>query len=211
MQLFNHYFHSVYQPNHSNILDNFDFTSSVPPSLQLQEFNCSEYEIYNILSFLVTTKALAINTIGPKLLKFCAISLYVPITLLLQKCIYFRCIPKEWKIHLITPILNSGDPANVANYRPISLLCSISKVLERVLFNPLPSHFLPYISPSQFGFMKGRSCLHQLLFTLLSIHNNSRSHIPTNIIYLDFKKDFDSVTHEQLFIKLWKSGITCSA
>ena len=99
------------------------------------------------------------------------------------------------------------NPANAATYRPIALLCSISKVLERVLFNAVFLHILPSISLKQFGLMPGRSCLQQLLTTLLLISNNSKSHTTTDIIYLDFRKTSDSVPHEELLIKLWNVGM----
>ena len=79
--------------------------------------------------------------------------------------------PSEWKVHLITPILKSGKSSNVANYRPISLLCSVSKVFEKVLFESLSNNFLPYISTQQFGFVKGRSCFQQVLTTMISLHH----------------------------------------
>ena len=85
-----------------------------------------------------------------------------------------------------TPLLKSGDPSDVTNYRPIALLCSISKVLEEVLFTTIISHFLPSISLYQFGFVPGRSCLQQPLTTLLLIYKNSKSHSFTDIVYLDF-------------------------
>ena len=61
------------------------------------------------------------------------------------------------------------------------------------------------ISVSQFGFLRGRSTLQQMLVffnTLLS------SASQTDVIYLDFKKAFDSVAHNELLCKLWKFGIT---
>ena len=73
------------------------------------------------------------------------------VSLLFQRCIDHSCIPSEWKIHLITPLFKKGDPTSVTNYRPISLLCSISKVLERLIFNYVSDHIFPYLSDKQFG------------------------------------------------------------
>ena len=63
----------------------------------------------------------------------------------------------------MTLIFSSGDRSSVKNYRPISLLCSLSKVLERLVFDQMISFLSPIITPSQFGFLKGRSTQQQLL------------------------------------------------
>uniref|UniRef100_A0A1X7TFF9 Reverse transcriptase domain-containing protein n=1 Tax=Amphimedon queenslandica TaxID=400682 RepID=A0A1X7TFF9_AMPQE len=53
-------------------------------------------------------------------------------------------IPQEWKIHRITPMFKSGDRTLVKKYRPISLLCIVSKIVERIVFDK-----------TQFGFLRG--------------------------------------------------------
>ena len=206
-ELFNEYFHLVYQPR-SIIPVSFNFSSFTPLPLLLCEVSYCKKDIFTILSSLDMSKAMGIDKIGSKLLKFCAISLYEPITLLLQKCIHLYQTPREWRVHLITPILKSGVPSNITNYRPIALLCSISKVLEKVLFNVIHIHVLPIISP-KFGFVKCLSCLNQLLIIML-LYNNSRTHTTTDVIYLDFQKVFDTVSHEERLRKPWNIGITGS-
>ena len=61
------------------------------------------------------------------------------------------------------------------------------------------------ISVNQFGFLRGRSTLQQLLIFFNILHNPSSQ---TDVIYLDFKKAFDSVAHNELLSKLWSFGIT---
>ena len=133
---------------------------------------------------------MGIDHIGPRILKSCAVSLSGPLSLLFQRCIDLACIPDEWKIHVITPLLKKGDSADVSNYRPISLLCSVSKVLERLIFNHVSDHIYPYLSTYQFGFILDRSCLQQLLSTFSIILQNYSSHKQTDIVYLDFCKAF---------------------
>ena len=91
-----------------------------------------------------------------------------------------------------TPIFKSGDKSSVKNYRPISLLCTISKVLERLVFTCVADHVADYISNCQFGFTKGRSSQQQLLIMLDTIYTNFENKI---YAYLDLKKAFDSVDH----------------
>ena len=77
----------------------------------------------------------------------------------------------EWRTHCVVPVYKSGDKSNVANYRPISLLCVASKVLERLIYNHVIGHLIHqvHLHPastefgSEFGFiMAGRSSLQQL-------------------------------------------------
>ena len=116
--------------------------------------------------------------------------------------VFWRCVPKdsipnEWKFHCITPILKKGDNANVANYKTISLWCTISKVLEHLVFFRISEYFLLSLSVHQFGFTQGRSTLPQLLSTMAFIYSNSQSYIPNDSIYLDLRKVFDCVPHDR--------------
>ena len=98
----------------------------------------------------------------------------------------------------------------ISNYRPISLLCTVSKVLERIVYNNLIDFVMNSVSPLQFGFLKGRSTLQQLLIFFNSIINPADNSSQTDVVYLDFKKAFDSVAHNELLCKLWHFGITDS-
>ena len=69
---------------------------------------------------------MGIDGISSKLLKNCALALYIPIHHLFSVSLTKHVIPNEWKCHSITPIHKSGDKSQVINYRPISLLCIIS-------------------------------------------------------------------------------------
>ena len=79
------------------------------------------------------------------------------------------------------------------------------KLLEKLTYNHLIDFISTHISASQFDFLPNRSTLQQLLLFLNEIVN-SRS--PVEVIYLDFKKAFDSVAHHELLHKLWNFGIT---
>ena len=99
------------------------------------------------------------DRLSPKVFRYCAPALYLPIYHLFSQCFQQSSLPHEWKIHCITPIFKSGDRTMVSNYRPISLLSIISKVLERIVYNNI-IHFLEgSFSDSQFGFLPGRSSL----------------------------------------------------
>ena len=81
-------------------------------------------------------------------------------------------------------------------------------MLERVVYNHIIDFVTQSISPRQFGFLRKRSTLQQLLIFLNTLYNSFTDNTSTDVIYLDFKKAFDSVAHNELLVKLWEFGIT---
>ena len=165
-------------------------------------------DVFDALCALDTTKASGCDNIPPLILKQCSTSLLELITHTLVTCLQTCSFPSEWKTHKITPVFKKGDQSAVANYRPISLLCILSKVLESIVFSKILPFVYPLISHCQFGFMKGRSCASQLLSFLSGVYQSVDDKKPTDVIYLDFKKAFDMVPHNELLCKLWMLGIT---
>ena len=203
VSLFNSYFQSVYTQS------SFRLPSVLPPPEHCIEcITISEMDVYEALMSLDIHKAMGIDGIGPQILKYCSIVIYKPLHHLFSLSISQHYIPTQWKIHLITPVFKSGDKTAVTNYRPISLLCSVSKLLERLVYNHLIDFISSNISSSQFGFLPNRSTLQQLLTFLNEIFISNRSGFSTEVIYLDFKKAFDSVAHHELLLKSWNFGIT---
>ena len=99
----------------------------------------------------------------------------------------------------------SGDKTLVTNYCPISLLCIISKVLERLIYDKIIDLVACSLTLLQFGFQRGSSTLQQLL---VYFHQLIISKEEIDAIYIDFHKAFHSVLHNELLIKLWNMGIT---
>ena len=96
---------------------------------------------------------------------------------------------------------------------PIHFLCSqiynfwgsLISCDEYIIHEKVTKSISSRISTSQFGFMKGRSTLQQLLIFLKDIYEHKTQ---TDVIYLDFSKAFDRVPHNELLLKLWQIGIT---
>ena len=150
---------------------------------------------------------MGIDGIGPRVLKFCALPLSQPLCHLFFLSLKHHDLPEEWQCHLVTPIFKSGDKSSVKNYRPISFLCSVSKVLERLVYNKIIGTIRDRLTNCQYGFLEGRSSLHQLIIFLNQINNALDNIGQVDALYLDFRKAFDSVPHNELLCKLWKIGI----
>ena len=117
-------------------------------------------------------------------------------------------IPIEWCTHCIIPIHKSSNKTLVNNYRPISLLCILSKVLERIVYNRIMSFINNIFTTHQFGFLLGRSALQQLILFTEELFDGKRNSTAVDVIYMDFlKKAFDSVSHNALLSKLQALGI----
>ena len=203
-KLFNLYFHSVFNKESQPIPD---YNASEQQYNSLCSFTITEADVFETLSQLDTSKAVGIDGIGPKILKHCAASLSHPLCHLFNISLSNGSVPQEWKTHIIIPIHKSNDRSLVNNYRPISLLSNISKVLERLIFNNISKFVFQSISPVQFGFIQGRSTTQQLLSFLSFIYEAISHGHQTDVVYLDFRKAFDMVQHSRLLTKLWKVGI----
>ena len=121
-------------------------------------------------------------------------------------------IPNEWKCHSIIPTFKSGHKPQVKNYRPTSLLCIVSKVLEHLIYSKVCKFTTDnnILYHHQFGFCQHHSTTQHLLIFLSNIHSALKNCSQCDIIYLEFKKAFDSVPHHELLLKLWKVDVVGS-
>ena len=121
-------------------------------------------------------------------------------------------VPQEWKKALVTPIHKKGNKKLASNYRPVSLTSITCKLMEKIMYSFIIDHIYAnnHFSNFQHGFMKGRSTTSQLLEIM--DHWTESFDLDTQIdcIYLDFKKAFDSVSHELLIHKLKSNNISDS-
>ena len=196
--LFNCYFGSVFNHDLTTghpLLDNVDCPEITDPF-----FTVSQVE--ECLHDLDVKRAYAPNSIPLVVLKQCRFLLAPPMTLLFNACIQAECIPTEWKKAFVVPIHKKGDKKIVSNYRPISLLCSVSKMLERCIFNQLYPEVESRIHPLQHGFIKGRSCASQLVDVYHRIGATLDKGGQVDMIFLDFSKAFDCISHSLLIYKL---------
>ena len=104
------------------------------------------------------------------------------------------------------PVYKKDEKDHVEDYRPISLLCIISKVLECCVLNRINDRLEDLIADCQHGFRSGRSCVTNLLETLDYIGGILDRAGQVDCVYLDMSKAFDKVRHDLLMEKLRGAG-----
>ena len=82
-----------------------------------------------------------VDGISTNLLKYITYLISKPLTLIMNQCLETGIFPSKLKIAKVIPILKKGDELIFDNYRPISILPSISKVFERICFTQIHSYF----------------------------------------------------------------------
>jgi len=116
-------------------------------------------EIYKIIADLKSSCTEGVDGICSKILIAVADLIAQPLMHCINLSLLYGIVPSMTKIARITPIYKSGDKNNMGNYRPISILPSLSKVLERVVHIRLSLYLdkLHILVRSQYGFRKENS------------------------------------------------------
>ncbi|CAB4036765.1 Hypothetical predicted protein, partial [Paramuricea clavata] len=204
--LFNSYFSSVFHPSSTRSAPS-DYPDSLESEGQISEITLDVDEISQCLSYLDTSKATGPDGIPSRLLQACSLEIAPSICELFNHSLHSGHIPSEWKSANVTPVHKKERIEPAENYRPISLLPILGKVLERCVCLRFYDHISHLITESQHGFLRQRSCVTQLLSVLHAIGQSLDKNIQTDIVYLDFAKAFDSVDHQILLQKLKSYGV----
>ena len=106
-------------------------------------------------------------------------------------------------------LFKKGDRKDCGNYRGISLLATVGKILSRVLLNRLSEHISQNVLPeTQCGFRSGRSTM-DMIFCLKQVQEKCiEQNMPLYVVFIDFSKAFDTVSRQGLWQVLKKYGCT---
>ena len=166
-------------------------------------------DIKRVLKRLDPSKATGPDGIGNRVLRECASCLATALTKLFRYSFSRGYFPAAWKLASVVPVHKKKLRSNPENYRPISLLCNISKVMEFFVNKELRKHLFSngLINSNQFGFRPKHSAPDLLTFVShqwMSCLNNRQE---AKVIALDIKAAFDRVWHKGLIAKLEARGV----
>ena len=142
-------------------------------------------------------------------IKHVATEISVPLSKIFNNSFQQGTVPCNMKIAKIIPIFKSGNSDQFCNYRPISLLPTFSKILERVFYKRLIDYVNAnnILTNNQYGFREKSSTTFALIDLIDDLSNSIEKKEYTIGVFLDLKKAFDTKDHMLLLKKLvlWHS------
>lgn len=210
---FNSYFTNIGPKLASKIANNINrnFTEFLPQRFHKSLFltPTDEEEIYKIVRCLKPSNSTGHDGLSVNLLKKIITCIIAPLTYIFNISISTGKCPNSLKIAKVIPIFKKDDPSLLTNYRPISILPSISKILEKIVHKRLYIflNINNLLVPNQFGFRKKYStdyAIVQLLNKVTECFANKEHLIG---IFMDLSKAFDTIDHDILIYKLKRYGI----
>ena len=205
--MLNSFFTKCFNPSGSLEVNDGSCTESSDESIE--DLFCEVEQVEELLLKLDTSKSSGPDGISGKMLKCTAACIAPSVTRLFNLSIRLGKLPDAWKASFVVPIPKSSKNHLPSNYRPISLLCTLSKVLEKLIFSLIVDHLEDNypLSDCQWGFRPGRSTVSALLSTTHEWLQQLESGHDVCAIFLDYKKAFDSVPHAPLINKLRRIGL----
>jgi hypothetical protein len=171
--------------------------------------NTTPEHVKKIINKLASKNSCDVNGVSTRMIKSVGNEIAAPLSHIFNLSLTTGKFPTQLKKCRVIPIYKAGDHTECDNYRPISLLSSISKILEKIVAEKLIEHLLSndLLYLHQYGFLPSRSSEQNLIQIINYISTALNENMYCIGIFLDLKKAFDVCSHEILLKKFKKMGI----
>lgn len=170
-------------------------------------------DLIKIMKSIKPKKSYGKDKISNKAISLLKTSILEPMQLIMNKIFDSGIFPKNWKIARVIPLHKGGDETEKNNYRPISLLPTLSKIAEKCMAQQMYSFFESnnLFPDTQYGFRKGRGTGQALVNMTYEVEHLRKKQKNYAIILVDFSKAFDVINHTLLYRKLKLFGFTAKS
>ena len=182
------------------------------PISKFTQFRTNVEEVTDMCKSIDVSKSSSIANLSSMILKDAFLAIPVKVTSLLNLSLSCSTFPDKWKCATIIPLMKSGDPSDVSNLRPVSLLPLIGKLLERVVHKRLLKYLEEnnLLDAKQGGFRPGHSTVDTIVQFTNDLYKGINENKGTVACFVDLKKAFDTVNHNILINKLALLGLSNS-
>ncbi|GAB0209533.1 mitochondrial enolase superfamily member 1 [Grus japonensis] len=154
-------------------------------------------------------KSMGPDGMYPQVLKELADVIARPLSIIFERSWRTGEVPEDWRKASVTLVLKKGKKEDPGNYRPVSLTSIPGKVMEQLILGVINKHVeeKEVIGSGQHGFTKGKLCLTNVIAFYDGMTGWVDEGRAVDVVYLDFSKAFDTVSHNILISKLRKCGL----
>jgi len=177
---------------------------------QFEFLSVTDKEVLKYLKGIKRKCAVGLDDIPASFLKDTKFVVAKPLTHIINCSLRSGVVPSDFKLAKVVPIFKSGPRDNFDNYRPISVLPAVSKILEKCVHQQIMNHVETHslLSSFQFGFRKNHSTVLASVYFIDKIRKAMDKGMLTGAIYIDLSKAFDTISHASIIEKLPDFGIT---
>ena len=205
-ELFNSFFINNSNIDTSNAaLPDFNYLTDQ----RLEDLVASEAEVLDLVKSLQVNKSTGHDGIGPKMLREAGSAIVPSLTQLINMSLQSSKVPADWKKAQVIPIFKKNSQDDPNNYRPISILPTVSKIAERIVFKHVYNYFHEHsLLTRDQSCVPGDSTVNQLAFLYNHFCHAIDEKKDIQIVFCDIKKAFEKVWFKGLLFKLKQLGIS---